>query len=326
MTSLPIGVILPRDLPADQVLPFARRVEELGFDELWVVEDLGFRGGFAQAAAVLATTSRVHVGIGILPAAVRNVAFAAMESATLAQLFDGRVTIGLGHGMPAWLRSVGAWPAQPLTFLSAATRALRTLLRGGTVSDELLGLTGFALEPSSVPSVVPDVLLGVRGPRSLRASGEVADGTVLAEPTTPEYVRAALAHVAPERAHRLVAYNVGSVADDERAALAAARGGLAWLGEPDWAPHLVGLPFAEDLAVLHARTGSGPAFAAALPDTWVARLAVAGTPSQARARVAGLAAAGVTSAVLFPAGDPFAALEPLATLVGTVDATRATDC
>ena len=39
-----------------------------------------------QAAAVLAATDRVHVGIGILPAAVRNVAFAAMEAATIAGL------------------------------------------------------------------------------------------------------------------------------------------------------------------------------------------------------------------------------------------------
>src|SRR3954463_4052976 len=86
-----IGVMLPRDLPAAHVLPYARRAEELGFDELWVVEDLGFRGGVAQAGAVLAATERIVVGIGIMPAGARNVAFAAMEIATLAQLFPGRL-------------------------------------------------------------------------------------------------------------------------------------------------------------------------------------------------------------------------------------------
>src|SRR5215217_8201800 len=63
-----IGVMLPRDLPAAHVLPYARRAEELGFDELWVVEDLGFRGGVAQAGAVLGATERIVVGIGIMPA------------------------------------------------------------------------------------------------------------------------------------------------------------------------------------------------------------------------------------------------------------------
>ncbi|UJP40391.1 LLM class flavin-dependent oxidoreductase [Cellulomonas palmilytica] len=308
-----VGVILPRDLPAADVLPFARRADGLGFAELWVVEDLGFRGGVAQTAAVLAATRDVHVGIGILPAAVRNVAFAAMEVATLAQLFPGRVTVGLGHGMPGWMRAAGAWPARPLTLLTAYTRALQALLHGRTVSDEALGLTDVALDPSSVPDVVPDVLLGVRGARSLAAAGQVAQGTVLAEPTTPQYVRAALAQAAPAGPHRVVGYNVGAVADDVAAALATARPGLAWIGDPDWAPHLVGLPFAEDLAHLRAGSATREAFAAALPDAWVTQLALAGTPEQVRARLAELGAAGLTTALAFPAGpDPVEALASLA--------------
>ncbi len=102
-----VGVLLPRDLPADRVLPYARRAEELGFDAVWVVEDLGFRGGIAQAAAVLASTDRIRVGIGLLPAGARNVAFAALEIASLAQLFPGRIDVTVGHGMPHWMRSVG---------------------------------------------------------------------------------------------------------------------------------------------------------------------------------------------------------------------------
>ncbi len=313
MTMPAFGVLLPRDLPADQVLTYARRVDELGFDELWVVEDLGFRGGVAQTAAVLAATSRVHVGIGILPAAVRNVAFAAMEAATLAQLFPGRVTIGIGHGMPGWMRSAGCWPQQPLTFLGAYTEALRTLLRGGAVTDEYLGLTDVALEPSSVPDVVPDVLLGVRGPRSLGVAGRVADGTILAEPTTPQYVSAALSQIAAPGAHRVVAYGVAAVDDDESAALAAARAGLVWVGEPDWAPHHIGLPFAQDIQRLRASCATHEEFAAALPDEWVATLALAGTPEQVRARAAALGEAGAASIGLTPVGpDPLAELERLA--------------
>ena len=121
------GVLLPRDLPADQVLPYARRADELGFDELWVVEDLGFRGGTAQAAAVLAVTGRIRVGVGILPVGARNVAFAAMEAATLAELFPGRLHLGIGHGMPGWMRQVGAWPASPLTAFEEYATALRAL-------------------------------------------------------------------------------------------------------------------------------------------------------------------------------------------------------
>ena len=125
-----VGVMLPRDLPIGQVLPFARRAEELGFDEVWVVEDLGFRGGIAQAGAILAATQRITVGVGIVPAAARLAAFAAMEFATLGQLFPGRVIAGIGHGMAGWIRSLDAWPASPLTLLSETTTAVRNILRG----------------------------------------------------------------------------------------------------------------------------------------------------------------------------------------------------
>jgi 5,10-methylenetetrahydromethanopterin reductase len=308
------GVMLPRDLDARRVLDFARDADAAGFDELWVVEDLGFRGGVAQAAAVLAATERIEVGIGILPAAVRNVAFAAMEAATLAQLFPGRVTVGIGHGMPAWLRSVGAWPARPLRSLEEHTVALRALLRGERVAVENdVVLHDVALEPSAVPEVVPDVLLGVRGPRSLELSGRVADGTVLAEPTTPEYVRAALARIAPAGRHRVVAYNLAAVDDDAAAALRAVRPGLEWIGEPDWAPHLAPLDIAEDFRLLRAACATRAEFAERMPDAWVARLALAGTVAEVRERVAGLGAAGVTSSVMIPVGDdPVAALHALA--------------
>ncbi|WP_136517766.1 LLM class flavin-dependent oxidoreductase [Cellulomonas telluris] len=317
MTRTPaVGVMLPRDLDPTQVLTFARRADDLGFDELWVVEDLGFRGGVAQTAAVLAATTRIRVGIGILPAAVRNVAFAAMEVATLAQLFPGRVDVGIGHGMPDWMRSVGAWPARPLTFLEEYVTTLRALLRGETVTSapgSPLALVDVALDPSALPEVVPDLLTGVRGPRSLAAAGRVADGTVLAEPTTPEYARAALAQIAPSGPHRVAGYDVAAVDDDAAAAYAAARPALAWIGEPDWAVHIDPLPFAAEFHALRASSATREEFAARLPDEWVAQLALAGTPDAVRARLAALAEAGVTSAVLLPAGpDPLAALPSLA--------------
>jgi alkanesulfonate monooxygenase SsuD/methylene tetrahydromethanopterin reductase-like flavin-dependent oxidoreductase (luciferase family) len=307
MTSWPqIGVVLPRDLPAPRVLEYARTAERLGFDELWVVEDLGFRGGLVQATAALGATTRIRVGIGILPAAVRSAAFAAMEIATLEQLFPGRTDVGIGHGMPGWMRQAGVWPERPVAFLADYVTTVRTLLSGGEAA-------GLRLEPSAVPDAVPPLLLGVRGPRSLAAAGRVADGTVLAEPCTPEYARAALEAVAPTGEHRLVAYNVGAVDADEQAALGAARPGLEWIGEPDWAPHLAPLPFAEELAALRARCGTREEFAARMPDEWVGALALAGTPDRVRERIGELGRAGVTSSVFFPAGaDPLAALGELA--------------
>jgi alkanesulfonate monooxygenase SsuD/methylene tetrahydromethanopterin reductase-like flavin-dependent oxidoreductase (luciferase family) len=294
--------MLPRDLDGSRLLPYARRADELGFDELWVVEDLGFHGGIAQAAAVLAATGRIRVGIGLLPVGARNAAFAAMEVATLARVFPTRVDVGIGHGMPAWMRSVGEWPASPLALLDEYLRAVTGLLRGEVVEPgEHVVLDHVRLEDACLPEHVPPVLAGVRGPRSLALSGRVADGTVLAEPVTPEYVRAALDRIGAAKPHRLVGYNAAAVHPDRAVAIEAVRPGLAWIGEPDWAPHLAPLPFAEEFAALRRRCGGREEFARRLPDEWVRQLAVVGTPADARSRLDELFAAGLDSAVLIPA-------------------------
>ncbi|MFF1463091.1 hypothetical protein [Streptomyces sp. NPDC058330] len=102
-----------------------------------------------------------------------------------------------------------------------------------------------------------------------------------------------------------------------RRARPAGRGGaLEWAGEPDRRAQVAALPFGDELAGLRARCSSRAEFARRVPDAWVAELAVAGTREQARARIAALREAGVTGAVLIPAGkDPSAALASLATVL-----------
>ena len=90
-----------------ELVGFVRKAEELGFPEVWVAEDCFLHGAFSQAATVLASTASLRVGMGIIPVAARNVAFAAMEIATLAELHPGRLAVGVGHSMPGWLREAG---------------------------------------------------------------------------------------------------------------------------------------------------------------------------------------------------------------------------
>jgi 5,10-methylenetetrahydromethanopterin reductase len=324
-----IAVMLPRDLPAEHFVAYARRAEDLGFDEIWVVEDCFFRGGIAQAAVVLGATRTIRVGIGILPAAARNAAFTTLEVATLAELFPGRLQVGIGHGMPVWMRQGGIWPASPLAMLAENLDLVRSLLTGASVTVSGRYASADAVTLATHPAVVPSVLAGVRGPKSLALAGAAADGVVLAEPVTPEYLAAAIdaldagaaagsEHGFPELrpargARQVVAYNVVAVHESPAAARAAARPVLEWIGDADWAPHIRVLPFAAEFAALRARSASRAEFAQALPDEWVDQLAVVGTAASARRRITELHAAGATSVVLIPAGDdPVNALESLA--------------
>ncbi|WP_328295071.1 LLM class flavin-dependent oxidoreductase [Kineococcus sp. NBC_00420] len=310
------GVTLPRDLPVADVLPFARRAEELGFDTLWVIEDLGFRGGFAQAAAALAITSRIHVGLGIAPAAARNPVFTAMEAATLADLFPGRFTLGLGHGVPGWMRQAGAWGASPLTSFSEHATAIRRLLHGETVTldGRYVHLDGVRLE--SPPAVPPAVAAGVRGPKSLAISGEHLDATLLAEPVTPEYARAARSQLGDAPGHRLIGYELTAVDADPARARDLVRPGLVWVGAPDAAAHVAPSAYAEELHALRAECADAEEFTRRLPDEWVDDLALVGAPERIRSRIAELEAAGLDEVSFFPVGeDRLGALDSLATIL-----------
>ncbi|HJQ02620.1 MAG TPA: LLM class flavin-dependent oxidoreductase [Jatrophihabitans sp.] len=188
-----LGIIFPPDLPPEQLHQVALAADEAGVQELWLWEDCFAESGIATAAAVLAWTRRLRVGIGLLPVPLRNVALTAMELATLARLFPGRLVPGVGHGVLDWMGQVGARVGSPVTLLSEYTTALRQLLAGKTVTTTgryvSLDAVGLAWPPQSVPPV----LVGAVGPRTLALAGAVGDGVILTGDTTldqlPELIR-----------------------------------------------------------------------------------------------------------------------------------------
>jgi alkanesulfonate monooxygenase SsuD/methylene tetrahydromethanopterin reductase-like flavin-dependent oxidoreductase (luciferase family) len=233
MTTLG-AVCLPR-VPPDQLRDLAVAADAAGLEELWLWEDCFWGGAVPACAAALAWTTRLRVGIGVLPVPLRNVATAAMDAAMLHRLFPGRVTIGVGHGLQSWMRQTGVAAESPMTLLREYLAALRALLAGGrlTADGRYVRLDDVALEWP--PAVAPQILAGAIGPRTLRLSGEAADGTVLVAGTGPEEVRRARELIAEGQAiggrlgeHRLVVYL--DVPDRDAAPVAAAVRGLAEAG------------------------------------------------------------------------------------------------
>jgi alkanesulfonate monooxygenase SsuD/methylene tetrahydromethanopterin reductase-like flavin-dependent oxidoreductase (luciferase family) len=174
-----LGVVFRPQLSPERLRGVVRAAEESGLEELWLWEDCFFEGGIASMAASLGWTSRLRVGIGILPLPLRNVALTAMELATLERLFPGRAVFGVGHGAQEWMGQTGVRPASPLTLMREQLDALRALLRGErvTTSGDYVRLDDVALDWP--PPAAPRVYFGATRPRSLRLSGELADGTII---------------------------------------------------------------------------------------------------------------------------------------------------
>jgi 5,10-methylenetetrahydromethanopterin reductase len=189
VASPTVGVLLPARASAASLPAFARRAETLGYTDLWVVEDCFLSGGLTLAATALACTSKLHVGIGLLPAAVRNAAIVSMEIATLAAIHPGRLTVAFGHGVDSWMSQIGARPRNRLNALDQTVSAVKTLLAGGTVtsSGELVELDTVTLD--NPPATPPGILVGTTGPRALADASSSADGVLLPEGSGPRFIQ-----------------------------------------------------------------------------------------------------------------------------------------
>jgi 5,10-methylenetetrahydromethanopterin reductase len=183
-----VGVFFRSTTPIVALPEFARRVEELGYDELWLAEDCFAHGGIAAAATALAVTSRIRVGIGLLPAAVRNPAVLAMELSSLAQLAPGRLTVAMGHGVESWMRQISARPTDRVAALEEVVQTLRELLHGQTVkrSGRFVAIDGVRLDDP--PESPPAIVVGSTGPRGVAVARRHADGLVIPEGSTPSAV------------------------------------------------------------------------------------------------------------------------------------------
>lgn len=314
-----LGIVHTPDRQPEGIAEFARLAETAGLDELWFWEDCFLTGGIASSATALAATSRITVGLGVMPAVFRNPAAAAMEIATLARIHPGRFVAGIGHGVPEWMDQIGALPAKPVRALEETVSAVRRLLAGETVTAEgdYVRLRDVRLDHP--PETVPPVLLGVRRPFGLRASGRSADGTILAEPSPPAYVRSAREQIEHGRSaagrsdrHEVTVYVNGRIDPDRDqvrrllADMVLRESVAAQLASLDREPELTAL---RDL-------GDPQEIARELPDDLIDELAAAGTTAQVVASLSALADAGADSIVFVPIGpDPDEQLDLLATQV-----------
>ncbi|TQS44400.1 LLM class flavin-dependent oxidoreductase [Cryptosporangium phraense] len=198
MTSL--GVVFRPQVPPERLIAAARAADEAGLDELWLWEDCFWESGIAPAAAALASTTRIKVGIGLLPVPFRNAVITAMEFATLERMFPGRFLPGVGHGVQEWMEQVGARASSPLTLLREHLDAMRALLRGEEVSTDGRYVKLDRVKLDWPPANVPKILAGAVGPKTLKLAGESADGTILDGQNSPDRVRWAKTQIDEGRA------------------------------------------------------------------------------------------------------------------------------
>jgi alkanesulfonate monooxygenase SsuD/methylene tetrahydromethanopterin reductase-like flavin-dependent oxidoreductase (luciferase family) len=284
-----LGVLVGPKEPVAELPRTVRAAEAAGYDELWLAEDCFLHGGLTAAATALALTERITVGAGLLPAAVRNPAIAAMEIATLALLHPGRVQIAFGHGVEAWMLQIAARPPDRLVLLEEVVRAVRALLHDETVDVAGTYVTLENVRLEQPPATPPELLIGTTGKRGIAIAARAADGLVVAEGASEAALRWARGELGA--GGRLVAYSWLRIEDDA----ASAREAL-WPAVARWRDGALYGGMIE-----RAGTLDGPESPA------LHELAVTGTAEDCAAAVRRRAEAGADAVVLVPAGpDPAA--------------------
>src|SRR5712691_2473331 len=86
-------------ITAAQQLEIARTAEDRGYDSFWTAEAYGSdpSSGLAWRAA---GTSRIKLGAGIFQIPARSAVMTAMIAATIDQISNGRMLLGLGTSGP----------------------------------------------------------------------------------------------------------------------------------------------------------------------------------------------------------------------------------
>jgi alkanesulfonate monooxygenase SsuD/methylene tetrahydromethanopterin reductase-like flavin-dependent oxidoreductase (luciferase family) len=318
----PLGLVLGSALAPEGLPRLARLAEQLGYGELWFAEDYFFTGGVSAAAAALAATERIPIGLGVVSAMVRHPALLAMEIATLERTFPGRLHPGIGTGVPAWMRQMGLKPKSPLSALRESVTTVRRLLDGEEVSLDGRCFQLDRVKLAHPPQTRVPLYMGVLAPKAMELSGEIADGNVLSVLASPQYVRWARERIAAGvqtagRTHprRLATFAFVSVDRDGAAAKAALRKPMAFYLAADGGNALTdAYGISEELDAMLAGGGGAEAVAREMPERWIDDLAVAGEPDECAEKIGRLLAAGSDSVVLFPVAgaDPEATLRTAA--------------
>jgi F420-dependent oxidoreductase-like protein len=311
-------------LTSEDQLGIVQEAERLGYDSVWAAEAYG-----SDTATVLAwlagQTSTIRLGSGIFQMPGRSPAMTAMTAATIDQLSDGRMILGIGSSGP---QVAEGWHGQRFARQLQRTREYVAVMRialsrerlefhGETLDLPLPDGPGKALKLtiSPVQERIP-IYLAAIGPKNTALAGEIADGWI---PTlfSPEHVselRPLLEEGAERAGRTLEDFDIAPtvnvfVTDDLEAGRDAMRpfialyvGGMGSRQQNFYNQVVQRYGFEEAAAKIQDLylEGKRDEAMAAIPDELIDTVSICGPPAQVRERLAVYRDAGVGTLGITP--------------------------
>lgn len=304
--------ISPGMSPAAAVA-LATRVEDVGFDRLGISDVIFWPDCFVLQGLIAQATDRIHIGSMVTNPYSRHPAVLAGALATLQEVSNGRMFLGIGVG--AGLEDLRIDYPRPVRALREAIVGIRALLAGDRVEldGDMFPIDGAALiRPPDVP--VP-ISVGTRSEQIMKLAGELADIALvgarhftleLAE-TYAGWLAAGAARVGRDPTDVEVAPRLTLCVSDDAA--------LARASVVRYVAHYLAIIRPVDLdpdrllaidAALARSTGwyfdldrhDDPELDDLVPAEWITRYAIVGAPVEIPDQLAAIAELGFTSASL----------------------------
>ena len=161
----------------ETLVEMSQRAEDLGYERVWLPETWG-RDAITTLTSIAKDTETVGIGTSILNVYSRSPALIGQTAATLQEVAEGRLRVGLGPSGPIVVEGWhGVSFERPLRQTREVLDVVKQVLSGETVNydGDIFQLSGFRLR-CDPPDPVPPVDAGGMGPKSVELAGRFADG------------------------------------------------------------------------------------------------------------------------------------------------------
>jgi alkanesulfonate monooxygenase SsuD/methylene tetrahydromethanopterin reductase-like flavin-dependent oxidoreductase (luciferase family) len=283
-----------------RTLEVARQLEGRGFAGIY---GPSFGDAMSLCLSLAHVTERIPFGTAIQPIYLRHPVDLAQAASYLAEVADGRFTLGLGvtHG-PVHQR-LGVEVGRPLADMRRYVEALRAAVPEG--------------------AAMPRLVLATLRSKMLALAVEVADGAIWAN-AARSHMAAQLVEVPPDRleAGFFVGNMIPTVIDDDRGAAAAVnrRTLTGYVTLPNYRNYWKYAGYEEEMAAIEAalEAGDRDRLPSLMSDRWLADCTLFGSAAEVREGIEAWFDAGVTTPIVVPSSTSGGQLKALDELVAAL--------
>lgn len=299
--------------PFGETIKVAQEAVAAGASGIWMAEHLGYREAAVSCMAFAMKTEKAMV----VPTAVMPYLWhpmpTAMQFATMAEAFPGRVGIAVSVGNLMNLRESGVTPTKPVRVIREYVEALRQLWAGETVEMEghVFQLRGARLA-FTPPKPIP-IFVASTGPQVLNLSGRIADGVLFSGGLSLDFTRRCVA-LADEGVRdagrepaelRKAGFVYFACSKNGTDAIEANREKIAFLFRSSQQAEniaTVDVPIDHEAIMALVKKRDIPGAARLVPEDAVRQFSVAGTPEQCRDGLQAYIDAGVDEPIIEVSG------------------------